>query len=213
FHRRRMILEVAKRLKFRSVLDVGCGHAALLNDFRKLGALDSVGIDLSEFVISENGRRFADLRFHAVDISRTALDEQFDLVVCSEVLEHIEDLEAALRNLRRMCSQYLIVTVPTGRVFPIDQRMGHVRHFSAGDIRSFLQVNGFKVLMIREWGFPFHTLYKYLINFKPGACLDRFGEKKYGPLEKLISKTLCALFYFNLNVAGLQICCLAEVED
>ncbi len=212
FHRRRMILKVAKRLKFRSILDVGCGNAALLNDFKKLGRLDLVGIDLSEFVINQNTRRFDDIRFYAIDISRTALNEKFDLVVCSEVLEHVEDFDAALRNLHRMCSQYLIVTVPAGRVFPIDQRMGHVRHFSANDIRSFLKIHGFKVLMLVEWGFPFHTLYKYLINLKPNACLDRFGESEYGRFEKWISRMLCSLFYLNLNVAGLQICCLAEVE-
>lgn len=35
-----------------------------------------------------------------------------DLVVCCEVLEHLEDPEAGLRNLQRVVDNYLIISVP-----------------------------------------------------------------------------------------------------
>ncbi len=213
FHRRRLILKTATSLEFKSVLDVGCGNGALLREFERRSLLKLVGIDLSELVIKENGKRVSNLRFHALDISKNALDEKFDLVICSEVLEHIDDLAGALANLCRMCRRYLIITVPTGKVFPIDTKMGHVRHFSAAEIRDRLKPHGLKVLLLKEWGFPFHTLYKYLINLRANASLDRFANAKYGRVEMLISRLLRLLFYLNIHMGGLQILCLAEVES
>jgi SAM-dependent methyltransferase len=213
FHRRRLILKTARSLEFTSVLDVGCGNGTLLSELEKKSLLQLVGIDLSEFVIKENGKRFSRFRFHALDVSKRALEEKFDLVICSEVLEHIDNIAAALANLRQMCRRYLIITVPTGRVFPIDQKMGHVRHFSSEDIRNYLKTHGLKVLLLKKWGFPFHTLYKYLINLRPNACLDHFAEAKYGRFEMFISRLLRLLFYLNIGMGGLQILCLAEVES
>ena len=212
FHRRRLILKTTRSLEFKSVLDVGCGNGALLGELEKRSLLQLVGIDLSEFVIKENGARFPRFRFYAMDVSKRALEEEFDLVICSEVLEHIDNIAAALVNLRQMCRRYLIITVPTGRVFPIDQKMGHVRHFSADDIRDYLKMNGLRVLLLKKWGFPFHTLYKHLINLRPNACLDQFGEAKYGRFEIFISSLLRLLFHLNIGMGGLQILCLAEVE-
>jgi SAM-dependent methyltransferase len=213
FHRRRLILKTTRSLEFKSVLDVGCGNGALLGELEKKSLPELVGIDLSELVIKENGQRFSGLRFQALDVSKNALEEKFDLVICSEVLEHIDNLAAALANLRRMCRRYLIITVPTGRVFPIDQKMGHVRHFSSTEIRDCLKPHGLRVLLLKKWGFPFHTLYKHLINLRPNACLNHFAEAKYGRLEMLVSTLLRLLFYLNLGTGGLQILCLAEVES
>jgi SAM-dependent methyltransferase len=213
FHRRRLILEITEHLQFASVLDVGCGNGALLAEFQKSSVSCLAGIDLSEFIIEENRKRFPHFRFSAVDISKDVLKERFDLVVCSEVLEHIDDFAAALGNLRAMCNRYLLITVPSGRVFPIDRKMGHVRHFSPENIMVSLENCGLKTLLLKSWGFPFHTTYKYLINFRPDSFLERFAETEYGKFETFIAKLLRLLFYLNLQTVGLQIFCLAEIED
>jgi len=213
FHRRRLILKTAASLEFKSVLDVGCGNGTLLSELEKRSLLLLVGIDLSEYVIKENDKRHSRFRFHALDVSEKALEDKFDLVICSEVLEHIDNLAAALANLRRMCRRYLIITVPTGKVFPIDQKMGHVRHFSAAEVRDFLKPHGLRVLLLKKWGFPFHTIYKHLINLRPDACLDHFADAKYGRFQIFISRVLRILFYLNIGRGGLQILCLAEVES
>jgi SAM-dependent methyltransferase len=212
FHRRRIILKTALSLDIGSVVDIGCGNGTLLSEFRKRSSFDLVGIDCSELIVSHNKKQFPKTRFYALDISRSALDEKFDLVICSEVLEHIDVFGAALANLRQMCRHYMIITVPGGRVFPIDRKMGHVRHYSPQDIQVHLKRLGFKVLWLREWGFPFHTFYKVLINLRPEAALGRFAEQRYGRMERLISSLLRGLFYLNLDRWGLQILCLAQIE-
>lgn len=211
FHRRRMICDVLKKIGANSVLDVGCGNGALLSQLRKRMPLACTGVDLSEAVLSNNRKRFPQIQFYPLDISRAALSAKFDVVICSEVLEHIVDVDSALSNLCRMCGRYLLITVPRGPVFPIDKAMGHVHHFTKDSLTQLLTSHGLEVLSIQEWGFPFHTAYKYFINLSPDDCLQRFAGREYSFFERLISKIVSGLFYLNLPSNGLQIVCLAKV--
>ena len=65
--------------------------------------------------------------FEAIDLAREGWpgDRTFDLVVCSETLEHIADWRDALANLTAMTEPLLLITVPTGKVRPVDRLMGH----------------------------------------------------------------------------------------
>ena len=212
FHRRRLIMNYAKRITFRSVLDVGCGNGTLLREIGRQVPVNLTGVDLSEYIVDRNKESFPGIQFYTMDISGNALKEKFDLVICSEVLEHIEDANNALQNLRKMCGRYLIITVPTGPIFPIDKEMGHIRHYKPHELVASLRQHGFKILSIDRSGFPFHTLYKCLINTRPRSSLERFAAGSYGWVEKTISDFLRGLFYLNSSKRGWQLHCLAELE-
>jgi len=76
------------------VLDVGCGNGYTCGELRKRGC-DVVGIDLSESGVSIARRAYPDCRFEiasATDDFLTVLREQpFDLIVSTEVVEHLYD--------------------------------------------------------------------------------------------------------------------------
>ena len=55
-----------------------------------------------------------------LDATKERLNEILDLVVCSEVLEHIPDDLAALRNIAQMTSKYLVVSTVQGRMRPFE---------------------------------------------------------------------------------------------
>jgi SAM-dependent methyltransferase len=206
FHRRRLIVALAREVAAAgapaSVLDVGCGNGEVLRALAQaFPGARLCGADLSEHVIEENRRRFPHARFAALDLGAAALPETFDLVVCSEVVEHVRDWEAALANLRAMCAagRHLVVTVPAGKVFPIDRMMGHVRHFTPDELVAGLARAGFASERVWRWGFPFHTLYKTLINVSPEATMGGFGQARYGWKEKAVAGALTAAFYLNLR--------------
>ena len=211
FHRRRMILQLARGLNARTVLDVGCGTGEMLRVIHEALHPDRlVGVDLSPAVVESNRRqlRFAD--FAVADVSRTALDEQFDLIVATEVLEHIEAYPETLTNLRRMCRGHLIVTVPSGTIYPIDRHMGHRQHFSAAAITAALEAASFEVTELWQWGFPWHSLYKRAINRSPDKMLDRFGGGEYSRTDRWLSRAVTWLFYTNLKRFGSQLVVLAK---
>lgn len=211
-HRRRLILELARTQRFDSLLDVGCGPGQLLAAFReRFGTRRLAGIDLSPAVIEANKRAMPSAEFHVLDIASGHLSDRFDLVVCSEVLEHIADSERALQNIRKMCSGSLIVTVPAGRVFPIDRAMGHHRHFTRAMLTDVLERSGFRVSVLWSWGFPWHTAYKYLINAAPEVSMRSFSAGEYSWTQKLVASALKGLFYFNSKKFGSQLIALAQV--
>lgn len=212
-HRRKMILNIMKSLEYKSCLDVGCGQAYLLEALRGKGK-DLCGYDISSEVIEQNRSEFPNVRFDEVDISRQSSSEgrQADVVVASEVLEHIEDWSGAVKNLCNMTKRYLLITVPSGKVHKIDKIVGHVRHFLGEEIEEELMRNGFRVTSIKRWGFPFHTIYKHLINWIPcDKVYEEFGSKKYGFVKRVTSEVIYCLFFLNnLFKNGNQLLLLGE---
>jgi SAM-dependent methyltransferase len=82
----------------RSVLDVGCGDKPYYPFFAER-ASEYVGVDANH----------PDADLHAPVESLPVDDASFDLVLCTQVLEHVDDPAAVVRELRR-------VVKPGGRV-------------------------------------------------------------------------------------------------
>jgi len=90
------------------ILDVGCGEGAITN--RLARTREVVGVDTSSTALSH-------LETTAIEASATRLplaDDSFDLVLSSEMLEHMPRKEyvAALAEMRRVTRRYLLISVP-----------------------------------------------------------------------------------------------------
>ncbi len=125
----------------RSVLDAGCGEG-FVADFlaRQDPDLRITGVDLSEAAVAYAQEHFgAHARFRAGSLYKLPFsDNSFDAVVCSEVLEHLEDPERAIGELKRVARTHVLITVPRepyfgwlnalGRLLGATPDPGHV-HF------------------------------------------------------------------------------------
>jgi 2-polyprenyl-3-methyl-5-hydroxy-6-metoxy-1,4-benzoquinol methylase len=118
----------AKRLRFvdaviaerrpARVLDVGCGSGELLT--APLAArhpdIGFTGVDSDACSLAHAAarHRLANLRF--LPFAALAADRVFELVIASEVLEHVEEPHAFLRDLRQRLAPagVLVLTVPNG---------------------------------------------------------------------------------------------------
>jgi hypothetical protein len=215
-HRRRLLMNILNKLEFEDCLDAGCAQPYLIEEIVQRFGVRGYGCDLSDQCMASNRRRSPHIQFEALDLARQAWPggRQFDLVVCSEVLEHILDWQAALANLVKMTRKYLLITVPGGRLRAIEQMLGHYRHYEGPELIEALRENGIEGARLRYWGFPFYSLYKYLISrTAPERLYNSFctGQKKYGLAQKLVAHVLTGLFYVNdLTNAGEQLVVLAR---
>ena len=157
-HRRRIIAKILNGLDYESVLDAGCAQPYLLESFIQNGK-KGYGCDISAGVIEKNRIRLPKCQFEAFDLCKQCYpaDQKFDLVICSEVLEHLADWQAALNNLSRMSKKYILITVPSGSVRYIDKKVGHLHHFQSEELTGALVDFGFTPVSIKKWGFPVHT--------------------------------------------------------
>ncbi len=80
------------------VLEIGCGRGDLLAAVRpQVG----IGIDFSPEMIERARRRHPELRFIEADVQDLDLEEVFDVIILSDVVNDLWDVQAVLERLRR----------------------------------------------------------------------------------------------------------------
>ena len=109
------LYEMVARTQPGTVLDAGCGEGFGVDALaRQEPAWRITGVDLSEEAIAYAQEHFGERgQFRTGSIYKLPFsDDSFDTVVCSEVLEHLEDPVAAVQELKRVARAYVVITVP-----------------------------------------------------------------------------------------------------
>jgi 2-polyprenyl-3-methyl-5-hydroxy-6-metoxy-1,4-benzoquinol methylase len=131
-------------------LEVGAGEGVIsLKLKRRFGS--AVALDLPDAGLrAEWQTRPGPAYLHGDALKLPFRDNQFDLVVCVEVLEHLTDPLTGLRELSRVASHHLVLSVPrepifrscnllTGRyVKDLGNTPGHLNHWSTSSFTSFV---------------------------------------------------------------------------
>jgi hypothetical protein len=217
-HRRRLLLKITDGFDFNSVLDTGCAQPFLLRDIVFRRAVEGFGCDISDEVMEANRSVLPACQFQSLDLTQETWPggRRFDLVICSEVLEHIADWPEAVANLVKMSNKHLLITVPSGPIRTMDRLVGHVQHFQGPELAAELERHGCRIELTRRWGWPLHSLYKSAISaLPPDALYSSFsGGERYGFGKRLISEVLYRLFFLNdLARGGHQLIVQARVPD
>ncbi len=95
-----------------NVLDAGCGEGFLARCLAKRFAVTAVDFVVDPKLVAENPK----ITFRSGNIEALPYpDEAFDTAVCTHVLEHVRNIQAALAELRRVTRRRLIIVVPKER--------------------------------------------------------------------------------------------------
>ncbi|MCX7512891.1 class I SAM-dependent methyltransferase [Frateuria hangzhouensis] len=138
-----------------SALEVGCGEGELSMRLARTG-WDVQGCDIAEEAVIEAQRRSAaaglPIPFRALDVfNARGIYEPSDLVVCCEVMEHLEDPEAALEILKSLSRRHLLLSVPREPVWralnlargrywkDLGNTPGHIQHWSRGAFLALIE--------------------------------------------------------------------------
>ncbi|MFH1061638.1 MAG: methyltransferase domain-containing protein [Candidatus Omnitrophota bacterium] len=155
--------------------------------------LPVIGVDLNEnsLIHGKNQGRLTD--FSVADIANSGLaDNSCDIIVSTETLEHIADIDLVLAEMYRILKPggVIVLSVPHDTPFSLwkmffslqvlyqsyfcgsayyKKQCGHIQHFSPKSLRSIVKINGFKI-----WtDFSFFNFHLFITAYK--QCL---------PLEK-----------------------------
>lgn len=92
-----------------NVLDIGCGNGALIYDVAKK-VKNAVGIDIENKNIEKAKRKHSvqNIKYIVGDATRDLGAEKFDVIILSNVLEHIEHRVEFLKNIKHIAKKYLI---------------------------------------------------------------------------------------------------------
>lgn len=175
------ILDSCRRLSARRVLDLGCGNGALCGALSGAG-FDTVGCDPSEDGIEYARRSYPKIPFHCLGVyeePEILKEDGFDVVVSTEVIEHIFLPRALPRFAAKVLKSggHLILTTPyhgylKNLVLAVSGKMdkhftvlwdgGHIKFWSRKTISHMLMEEGFSVTgFIGAGRFPY--LWKSMI--------------------------------------------------
>ena len=140
------------------VLEIGCGQgsvgARLAQRYHYLG----IEPDPASWEVARQRIRAAGHGEVRNITSGQLGTERFDLVCAFEVLEHIEDDAAAVKEwaARLQARGWLLLSVPAlqRRYGPFDELVGHFRRYDPPAMAALLGDCGFGEIEIRQYGFP-----------------------------------------------------------
>lgn len=154
------VVKTTKPLNIETVLDAGCGEGFTLDRLQKekIGKVFE-GIEYDESAVLMANVLYPKLTIKKGDIYKLPYkNNSFDLVICTEVLEHLENPKKAYRELLRVSRKYVLVSVPNEPFFTI-QRIGrlqnvlhlgahpeHIQHWTFPAFTKFMKVKGVKIV-------------------------------------------------------------------
>ena len=162
-----ILVELALKTMPASVLDAGCGEGFTLEKLREECVGRKVtGIDNSKIALKLGRKLHPKLDLRQGNIYNFPYKRNsFDLVVCSEVLEHLTKPHDALAEAIRVSKRHLIITVPNEPFFTLANFLrgknfsrlgndkGHIRHWTYTGFRKFLEKQNLKILFMTS-SFP-----------------------------------------------------------
>ncbi len=145
------------------LLDIGCGTGELLRELEPLA--ETFGVDNSPQAIAFCTERGLSNISVAEATNLPFPNDAFDAVLCLDVLEHVKDDNAALKEIHRVAKPggIVIIFVPTFNFLwgKSDEVSHHLRRYRLGEIRRKTNQNRLKV--IRSSYFNFFLFFPILI--------------------------------------------------
>jgi 2-polyprenyl-3-methyl-5-hydroxy-6-metoxy-1,4-benzoquinol methylase len=201
------LVRTVSMLDVRTILDVGCGSGENLAALGASRRYRLAGAGISQEALAIARSRAPDTQFFVLDVTSKALDEQFDLVISIQVLEHLLDDETALNNMSKMARKFVFISTIQGRMRKSETRIGHLRNYSAPELRRKIKRAGLQVVDMSNWGFPFYSpIYRSVSELLPGGP----PAGPLGPAGKLAARGLYHLYRLNRPGRGDVINVLAK---
>lgn len=139
-------------ISFESVLDIGCGEGILLHNVQDhLVGKNVFAVDIDHLEIETARKNIPSAKLGVASAHDLPFsDAGFDLVICCEVLEHLDNPDLALREIRRVTAKYCILSVPNEPIWRIlnicrgayiadlGNTPGHLNHWSRRSFKQYI---------------------------------------------------------------------------
>lgn len=179
--RNAVIIQMLRRsigaLEQRSVLDIGCGTGFVLAAFERAG-MTTCGLDMHLAGLRYARRRVEGLLL-CQGAARIPFSQQFDIVTLCDVIEHVPDDSAVLREAQRALGKQgvVLVTVPAnpGLWTVLDEVSGHKRRYTRETLTRAMERAGLRVMAVRYFNtllLPIQRLQRRLLGSRQRGAGD-----------------------------------------
>lgn len=141
----------------KTVLDVGpqtYGGTALLERMHRQESFNNLKLEVSSIDIHDKFDLVRELECPNVEFIKNNIfnvkGRVWDTIICSHVIEHVDDPIKFLNRLRKLCSDFVVVTAPW-REYPIETA-GHVNTIDKSTLLGKLPVRDLSIATNYMWG-------------------------------------------------------------
>ena len=182
------------------ILDIGCGYTA----HEKANYVADVQ-DFKDFY--KNKKKFIKINEKELPFK----DKEFDFVIASHVIEHVEDVDLFINELERVASKgYIELPTILEDNLVFENKNDHIWHMEFNDIDNELIIS--KKIQFLEPLITVSSAKKFLKYFRQSLVLELFWEnsikykivkKDFGHDKKISRLTLLRKFFSKLfrNIA------------
>jgi len=215
---KRIVNKYDKNIK---LLEIGCSSGQLVDVLNRAEYSDITGIDISKEAVHLCKRR--NMRdVIQMDGSKMGFKtEKFDLIIASDILEHMDDDFHAIREWRRVLKENgeIVAFVPAFKLLwgGHDVANKHFRRYNKRELISLFKENGFEVVRVSYWNF--FLFFPILITRLIKRKITKFSKPKdeLFRVNKIVNQFLVALLraeniycnFFNFPV-GLSLFIIAK---
>ena len=189
------------------IIDIGCGYGELLLYLKQNGYTNIHGLDTSQLCIDNLVSQ--DVKMYTGDIFKNSIDQTFDLVILSHVIEHIYDLNAIPPIISKLLAPdgVLYVEVPDSDSYYNSEYQLPFQEYNTEHINHFNELSLEQLFM----NFKLVTLSKKIVN-------PHSYESIYGIFTHRIMRDPCQTLYIEkskLNfkkhvMSNISIWCIGE---
>jgi ubiquinone/menaquinone biosynthesis C-methylase UbiE len=156
--RRDLILRIIKQFEKKTkILEVGCSSGRLMIDLKKAKFNQVIGIDISHEAI-HFCRKNNIKNIIQMDGSQLGFKgKEFDLIIASDILEHILDDHQAVSEWKRVLQEKgtILAFVPALNILWSNHDIlnRHFRRYGNQQVKALFERNGLKIVRISYWNF------------------------------------------------------------
>lgn len=150
-----------KKSDIGSFTECGCGEGEITRYIYELfEKIDTKAFDFSSEVvqIAKKNNSGTEIKFEQKSIYEIDHEYSSDLIVCCEVLEHLETTEIALKKMKNLNGKYYLFSVPNEPIWRVlnfcrgkyiknfGNTPGHINHWSTKKFKELVEENGFRII-------------------------------------------------------------------
>lgn len=224
----RWVLEDLKSISGK-VLDIGCGGGGMAKAMKRLQPdLEVWGLDNDRESIEWAKKNPEGVKFVLGDARKMKLPGKFNAVCMFDVLEHFEEPEEVLGQVRKVLGEkglfhlFIPLEKQPGTLYWLilnklnweakKRQAGHLKKYDLKEVKKLLEDNGFKVEKVRfsnHYIFQavdlfFHLVWEWFPSSKPRVSVETYLAMEKNPWRKLglgfIKDVVALLFYLESTI-------------
>lgn len=209
-----------------SLLDMGCGRGYLLDEARKYGWKDIMGVDYSALVINYAKTKL-NLNVVKRDLYRFKSKKRYELIILNQVIEHVLDINLIFDKIESLLAPkgFIYIATPnfsgaSSKVFKTNFEHiippEHINYFSISNLVLLLEKHKYKIIGFGTWGYPENMAgivkeilnrnshaHSYNISVTPQSNISSKLNLKYLFFDNIFCKStykLLDLFNMGINI-------------